>query len=89
VKRRGEGHRPEAAQAGRQGLGPLAYPGDVADVLASRRPGSTGQHLRIGIEPDGRFEQRRQPQGHRSRPAANIEQPSPPVKGQAAGEDVG
>lgn len=83
------GHNPEAAQAGRQGLSPLAYPGGVANALPGRRPGRTGQHLRIGIEADGRFEQWRQPQGHRSWPAADIEQLSPPVKGQAAGEGVG
>jgi hypothetical protein len=89
VKRRREGNGQEAAQAGRQGFGALAYPGDVADAPTVRRRRSAGKHLRIGIEADGRLEQRRQPQGHRSRPAADIEEPSPPVEGQATGEGVG
>jgi hypothetical protein len=89
VKRRGEGHDAEAAHAGRQGFSPLAYPSSVPGASLDHGPGRTGQHLRIGIEADDLVERRRQPEGHRSRPASDIEQPSLPVKGESAGEGVG
>lgn len=73
----------------RGGFSPLAYPGGVPDAAPGRRAGRAGHHLRIGIEADDRFEQRCQREGHRSRPAAGIEQPAPPVQGQAAGERAG
>jgi len=43
--------------------------------LASRRLRCRGQHPRIRVQADGRLEQRRQPQGHRSRPAAEVQEP--------------
>ena len=89
VERRGEGHRPEGAEPGGQVLGPAAHPVGVADAQPGRGPRCLRQHLRIGVEADDRLEQRRQPQGDRSRPAADVEQPPPPVQTETAGQDVG